>query len=124
MSISPIKIRETELLPCPFCAGPPVTMLRDIKTDRAFNLSELSLCLPDNDSDKEFYIEALVFCHECGAESESIDGAVYFKSCAAELINQAREKWNNRDKRHYSLFESSQPVNEENYLDRYFEEGK
>ncbi|MFW5407218.1 Lar family restriction alleviation protein [Pectobacterium brasiliense] len=124
MSISPINIRATDLLPCPFCAGPPVTMLRDTKTDSAFNLSELpsSSSLSSFHAGKTFYVEVFVFCHECGAESESIDGTVYLKSCAAELVNQAREKWNDRNKRNCSLFDSSRSVNEENYLDRYFGE--
>ncbi|MFA9208723.1 MAG: hypothetical protein ACEQSN_10890 [Yersinia sp. (in: enterobacteria)] len=109
-----ISIKATELTPCPFCAGPPVTFIKDVIARKAlFILGEWP--------EAGILVSADVFCHECGAKSEAAEGIVHLDSCLADLINKARANWINRDKRHYSLYLASQIVNESDHLDAFFE---
>lgn len=110
-----LLIKATDLIPCPFCAGPPVTFVRDVIKDR-------ELSIPEEWPEDGVFVEAAVFCHECGAHGEDASGVVYLDSCFAELVNKSRTNWNGRNKRHQSLFEASREVNESNDLDAYFTE--
>lgn len=72
------------LQPCPFCGGPPAPYHRSK--------------VPDEHGD--VYVEAHVFCHECGAQGQ-VAGDWYEPGdpCAATVRN-ACELWNRRDSRH------------------------
>ncbi|CAI2521372.1 Lar family restriction alleviation protein [Serratia liquefaciens] len=112
-----MKVKATDLTPCPFCAGPPVTFLSDILGRKplyfpAHRLSE--------DADEGLFVGVYVFCHECGAQGEEIEGVAYSEEDIADLIDAARSAWINRNERHRDLFESSKPVNEDDHLDKYF----
>ncbi|ENG0876772.1 hypothetical protein ABU549_004431 [Yersinia enterocolitica] len=113
-----ILIKATELIPYPFCSGPPVTFMRVRE-----GLSYIPIFVP-------IYIELQeegvltqvnVFCHECGATSEPISGIIYSDNDLIPLINDARAKWNLRDKRHLDLYQAAYQVNQSNYIDAFFE---
>lgn len=112
-----MKVKATDLTPCPFCAGPPVTFLQEIMEKKAFSLPDERL---SEDADDGLFIGAYVFCHECGAQGEEIQDVVYSEKDVADLIYAARNAWINRNERHRDLFESSKPVNEGDHLDKYF----
>lgn len=106
-------IKATDLIPCPFCAGPPVTFVRNVTEGKPL---DIPMAWPEDG----VFVEAEVFCHECGANGEEARGVVYFDSCFFGLVNQSRQNWNARNKRHEELFDASREVNESNYLDAYF----
>ena len=108
-----LLIKATDLIPCPFCAGPPVTLERDI-------LEGKPLSIPEEWPEDGAFVGVVVFCHECGAQGEEAEGVVHLDSCFLDLVNQSRQNWNTRNKRHHDLFESSREVNESDYLDAYF----
>ena len=108
-----LLIKATDLIPCPFCAGPPATFVRNVTEGK-------SLDIPADWPEDGVFVEAEVFCHECGANGEEACGVVYFDSCFFSLVNQSRQNWNTRNQRHHDLFESSREVNESDYLDAYF----
>ncbi|KON62798.1 hypothetical protein KOEU_37160 [Komagataeibacter europaeus] len=112
-----MKTKATDLTPCPFCAGPPVTFLRDIIGRKPLYWPEQRL---SEDADEGLFVGVYVFCHECGAQGEEVQEVVYTEKDVAELIDNARNAWIGRDERHRDLFESSKPVNEDDHLDKYF----
>ncbi|HGE8284265.1 TPA: Lar family restriction alleviation protein [Serratia marcescens] len=112
-----MKTRATDLTPCPFCSGPPVTFLREVISGTPFGLPDERLS--DDESDGLF-IGAYVFCHECGAQGEEVEKVVYSEADVGELIDEARNAWVNRDARHLDLFESSKSASEADHLDKYF----
>lgn len=113
-----ISIKATELTPCPFCSGPPVTFMRMRE-----GLSYKPIFFPiDIDLPEEGVLTKVnVFCHECGATSEPISGIIYSENDLIPLINEARAKWNTRDKRHLDLYQAAYQVNQRNYIDAFFE---
>lgn len=114
-----ILIKATELIPCPFCSGPPVTFMcvREGLSYRPIFVP-IDIDLPEDG----VFAKINVFCHECGATSEPIDGIIYSDNDLIPLINEARAKWNLRDKRHIDLYQASYQVNQSNYIDEFFGE--
>ncbi|OVZ93080.1 hypothetical protein CBW54_03105 [Yersinia kristensenii] len=112
-----ILIKATELIPCPFCSGPPVTFMRELLSNRPIFVP-IDIDLPEDG----VFTEVYVFCHECGATSEPIDGIIYSDYDLIPLINEARAKWNLRDKRHIELYQAAYQVNQTNYIDKFFGE--
>lgn len=88
----------TRIDPCPFCGGPPVTWAKSI-LHGSMELREEHLGDPDG-----VWIEAVVHCHECGAEGPAAEDSVFDMAGAAELRQQAVALWNQRDTRHADLY--------------------
>lgn len=107
MSETPIA-----LLPCPFCGGPPVPWV-------ALPMSAGGGALSDEHIDKDLgtFVEAYVWCHECGARSGDVDEndafeakrydvstLVYSMDDAERLKRFAAEQWNDRSLRNLALY--------------------
>ncbi|MGH9962980.1 MAG: Lar family restriction alleviation protein, partial [Pyrinomonadaceae bacterium] len=60
------------LLPCPFCEGPPVSIVT-----RPWALG--GGVFPDTELQGKdgFLVDAYVFCHECGARGETLHDRVF-----------------------------------------------
>lgn len=112
-----ISIKATELTPCPFCSGPPVTFMCEGLSNRPIFVP-IDIDLPEDG----VFTEVYVFCHECGATSEPIDGIIYSDNDLIPLINEARAKWNLRDKRHIDLYQAADQLNQSDYIDEFFGE--
>lgn len=88
------------LVPCPFCGGPPCPVAVNGVGGGA--VQDAAIASPDG-----HYVNAHVFCHECGAEGESHYGFAYSQADVDLLIELAVESWNKRDTRHAGLYEAS-----------------
>lgn len=91
--------QSIKLLPCPLCEGPPVLFVRDCITKRPFD-----------ERAKEYprigrYLSAHVFCHECGCNSNEMDGDCYDADDVKMLELLAVRHWNTRNSRHRRLSE-------------------
>lgn len=75
------------LLPCPFCEGPPVPVCVRGVGGGVFLDSELA---PNG-----LYVEAHIFCHECGCQGESFRETFepfdYCPKCGARLTPEVSE---------------------------------
>jgi Restriction alleviation protein Lar len=89
----------TLLLPCPFCEGPPVVIVRNSET-------QVMIDRPAPESNEDEFIEALVFCHECGAQGPHADEVVCMDDEIDGIELRAAELWNQRDARHRSMYDS------------------
>lgn len=89
---------QIRLLPCPFCAGPPIPIITRSITlgGGVFPAHEVG----ENGLD----VTAYVFCHECGANTELVDDRIYDLEEAEKLKAQAVALWNTRDARHIDLY--------------------
>lgn len=114
-----ILIKATELIPCPFCSGPAVTFMR-VREGLSYRpiFVPIYIELPE----EGVLTQVNVFCHECGATSETISGIIYSDNDLIPLINDARAKWNLRDKCHLDLYQAAYQVNQTNYIDEFFGE--
>jgi hypothetical protein len=83
------------LLPCPFCGGPPCPFV---------GMSEGGAIPADVNWDNGVAVEAFVFCHECGAESESIDGLCFNDDEPERLLPEAVKVWQDRSLRNFALY--------------------
>lgn len=96
--------RYTEmLLPCPFCAGPPVLISKWFSDGHWVNFPE---SLPFDDEDGCF-IESWVFCHECGVDGPRAEGFCCEQSDVDSVDQKAVENWNRRDERHKELYDAN-----------------
>ncbi|WP_193144194.1 exonuclease domain-containing protein [Enterobacter hormaechei] len=94
---------EKDLPPCPFCYGPP-SLFTHYLTGRDYT----PLYQPVIYGHDGLYVSSFVFCHECGAQGEEIEGHVYDDSDVEQLEAAARNVWSDRNERHRDLYESSQ----------------
>lgn len=63
---------------------------------------------PVNYGDDGLYAGSFVFCHECGAQGEEIEGYACDDSHVEQLEAAARSVWSDRNERHHDLYVSSQ----------------
>ena len=95
-----------ELLPCPFCGGPPAPFheTRRVRWPLTF---WRRLFRPEDFA----HVKAYVFCHECGAESPSVDGYLEPPEVLADLLPELMARavlaWNTRNTRHAHLYEAN-----------------
>lgn len=94
---------EKDLPPCPFCYGPP-----SLFTTYLSGKDYKPLYQPVIYGHDGLYVSSFVFCHECGAQGEEIEGHVYDDSDVDQLEAAARNVWSERNERHRDLYESSQ----------------
>ena len=92
---------QLKMLDCPFCGGPPVTIIKTI-----FSPIRHVERLADY-GDDGLSAEAHVYCHECGASGQIAEDEIYDAEGYDDVMTKAIGKWNTRDKRHASLYESS-----------------
>lgn len=59
---------EIVMIPCPFCAGPPVLIYKNLHDGKWSNAIPVPF-----ESDDGHYLEAWVFCHECGCDGPKAD---------------------------------------------------
>lgn len=98
-----------KLLPCPFCQGPPAHFTCDGMTKRPFEM-------PDEIPDDGLCVEAFVFCHECGAQSEKAeDFCAIDMADVTKVKDEAARLWNLRDSRHRDLYESNAALGQNEY---------
>lgn len=87
------------MLPCPFCEGPPVPIVQNAIPGGCAPLLDL---YPDGG----LYVDAFVFCHECGAEgSHSRIEFLYTRADYFEAEADAVRLWNLRDGRNRACFD-------------------
>lgn len=92
---------HVKMLDCPFCGGPPVTIITTIfgkkqHVDRLVGYGDDGLS-----------VEAHVYCHECGGSGEIVEDEIYDAESFDDVMLDAIGKWNARDKRHADLYASS-----------------
>ncbi|CZZ88985.1 exonuclease domain-containing protein [Enterobacter hormaechei] len=97
------NVSETDLPPCPFCYGPP-----SLFTYYFDGVQRKPLYGPVHYGDDGLYAGSFVFCHECGAQGEEIEGYACDDSHVEQLEAAARSVWSDRNERHYDLYVSSQ----------------
>lgn len=100
MTLTLIQKAPTALSPCPFCAGPPVPVAVNGVGGGA--VQDAAIADPEG-----HYVNAHVFCHECGAQGESHYGFAYNQGDVDLLLSLAVESWNMRGVRHAGLYEAS-----------------
>lgn len=100
---------QVKMLDCPFCGGPPVTIITTI-----FGQRQHVECQADYGEDG-LSVEAHVYCHECGGSSEIVEDEIYDAESFDDVMLEAIGKWNNRDKRHASMYESSEAAGQNLY---------
>lgn len=93
------------LAACPFCGGPPSEILRD-----AVTLKPHFVDIPAEASELDFYLQAFVFCHECGAQAEEIEEDVMDEAGLEGLKQKARDAWNIRNTRNHDLYLANLPI--------------
>ncbi|MSU98452.1 hypothetical protein EB795_31810 [Pseudomonas mandelii] len=89
------------LCPCPFCGGPPVTIITN-----AFYPRQPAEKLADY-GDDGLDVESYVYCHECGARGQKAEDRIYDAEHYAEVIAEGVALWNTRNERHGDLYASS-----------------
>ncbi|MWO75532.1 hypothetical protein GQM57_23345, partial [Escherichia coli] len=79
---------EKDLPPCPCCYGPP-----SLFTYYFDGVERKPLYRPVNYGDDGLYAGSFVFCHECGAQGEEIEGYACDDSHVEQLEAAARSVW-------------------------------
>lgn len=92
---------QIKMLDCPFCGGPPVTIITNCFRPRQ-HIDRLA-----DYGDDGLSVEAYVHCHECGASGQIAEDEIFDADGYDDVMIQAIGKWNSRDKRHADLYESS-----------------
>ncbi|WP_258090807.1 Lar family restriction alleviation protein [Serratia liquefaciens] len=72
------EITAVELAACPFCAGAPAEIIRYETTQKPLTLGDA--LIPG-------WYEALVFCHECGAQSGEVSAEVSQPGVSLDIEN-------------------------------------
>ncbi|MNR35662.1 hypothetical protein D3C85_1535240 [compost metagenome] len=93
---------QVKMLDCPFCGGPPVTIITTIFGQRQHVERQADY------GEDGLSVEAHVYCHECGGSSEIVEDEIYDAESYDDVMVKAIGKWNARDKRHASMYESSE----------------
>lgn len=100
-AIHQVQIEPIELSPCPFCGGPPVPFVRD--AERGVAVEEKA-----NYGDEGVYVEACVYCHECGCHGPYFDSIIFtYEDYIAVELNGVR-LWQQRDQRDIRLYEGGE----------------
>lgn len=89
-----------EMMPCPFCGGPPCVDAFAINRRRRFHGQKRY-------SSNGKFIRARAWCHECGATGGSVDDIVFSNDDVIKLKRKAAELWNIRDSHNQGMFVSS-----------------
>lgn len=89
------------LKPCSFCGGPPKPIVTH--ADHPFGAAPRM----DNYGDDGLWIEACVFCHECGAQGPALQRDIFDASDYDSALEAAVDLWQNRDERNADLYEAS-----------------
>ena len=92
---------QVKMLDCPFCGGPPVTIIKTIFSPIRHVGRE------EDHGDDGLSVEAHVYCHECGASGQIAEDEIYDAESYDDVMLDAIGKWNARDKRHADLYGSS-----------------
>lgn len=92
---------KIEMVPCPFCEGPPVPIATNAIAGGVVRDEDL----PAEDG---LSVEAYVFCHECGAQGPMVDGLALDKEDCDRMTREAAEAWNLRNARHRDLFDAGE----------------
>jgi hypothetical protein len=92
-----LKVQPLVLAACYICAGVPSVMVRDEQTRKP---------LPRNHqfNGLTIWLDAFVFCSECGAQTGELTAAVGSHEELAALVDKAHEAWNTRDTRNQDLY--------------------
>lgn len=83
---------------CAFCGGPPM-----VHVGRLRKRFEPVKRWPRDG----IYLDAYVWCHECGAQGPRVDDSACCDEDVHALQVKAIEEWNRRDQRHADMFEHS-----------------
>lgn len=87
------------LTPCPFCEGPPVPLVQSAIGGGAAPLQ-------DDYGDDGLDVEAIVFCHECGATGPGVDRCIYERADYFEAEAEAVQLWQQHDARNRDLYDA------------------
>lgn len=87
--------------PCPFCGGPPVTIITT-----AFYPRQHVERIADY-GDQGLTVESCVYCHECGAQGQAAEDEIYDAEGYDEVLAEGVTLWNTRNERHSDLYASS-----------------
>lgn len=98
----PERAANEVLPPCPFCYGPP-----SLFTYYLDGVKRKPLYQPVHFGDDDLHAGSFVFCHECGAQGEEIEGYAHDDSDVAQLEAEAKKVWSDRNERHRDLYVSS-----------------
>ena len=91
-----LKVQPLVLAACYICAGVPSVMVCDEQTRQP---------LPRNHQfTSPIWLDAFVFCSECGAQTGELTAEVSSQAELATLVEKAREAWNTRDARNQDLY--------------------
>lgn len=90
---------EGALKPCPFCSGPPVAHVGAYPSGSAPEL--------EGYGDEGLSVEAVVFCHECGAHGPEIEDVIFDREGYQDVRHRAVSQWQARDARHAPLYVAS-----------------
>ena len=92
---------QIKMLDCPFCGGPPVTIITTVFYPRQHVERKADY------GDDGLMVESNVYCHECGARGERAEDLIYDAEGYDDVLIDGISKWNVRDKRHAGLYASS-----------------
>lgn len=87
------------LKPCPFCSGPPVAHVGAYPIGSAPELEDYG--------DEGLSVEAVVFCHECGANGPEVEDVIFDRDGYHDVRQRAVSQWQARDARHAPLYVAS-----------------
>lgn len=99
-----------KLLPCPFCEGPPCISAHEylggaMWRDEAY---------PDDG----IFLEAQVWCHECGAHGPKAEKIACDHDDYVALETEACELWNQRDNRNRDCYDGGEAEGLNEYPER------
>ncbi|HCF3158030.1 TPA: Lar family restriction alleviation protein [Pseudomonas aeruginosa] len=88
------------LKPCSFCGGPPKPIVThaEYPFGAAPRMSDYG--------DDGLWVEACVFCHECGAQGPALQRNISDASDYDSVLEDAVDLWQNRDERHAELYQA------------------
>jgi len=88
------------LKPCSFCGGPPKPIVTH--ADHPFGAAPRM----SDYGDDGLWVEACVFCHECGAQGPALQRNISDASDYDSVLEDAVDLWQNRDERHAELYQA------------------
>ena len=88
--------------PCPFCGGPPVALVANYLPPYG--------AAPEKDDygDDGLYVNAYVFCHECGANGPGYETLIFGRAEYVLAEDAGIALWELRDARHRHLYDANQ----------------